>query len=238
MTTVRNFLRQAYRLINPSNPTQPLHGDDESLGLLVTNQLLDSFASSGLLLTIAKSNTSTIQINQQFIVCGPPSFVPTPDIPFGRLSNALESWLILSGVSYPLIIIDKAEYLESFHYEPLQGLPRFLIVFQDTEVTNLRVYPSPSQAYQFYIRGKFQLAEFGINDDLSALPLYYYRFLLFSAAKDIAMYKGRADAWTDKLESMLQASQMTIEAATEVNLSITGDRQSLLNGAWRVRAGV
>ncbi len=29
-----------------------------------------------------------------------------------------------------------------------------------------------------------------------------------------------------------------IEAASEVNLSIAGDEQSLLNGAWRVRAGI
>ncbi len=59
-----------------------------------------------------------------------------------------------------------------------------------------------------------------------------------AVAKDIAMYKGRSDAWTDKLEMMLREAQDKMEAASEVNLSITGDRASLLNGAWRVRAGI
>ena len=29
-----------------------------------------------------------------------------------------------------------------------------------------------------------------------------------------------------------------MEAASEVNLSIAGDEQSLLNGSWRIRAGI
>jgi hypothetical protein len=238
MTTVRQFITQAYRLISASNPTIPLHGDDLSLGITVLDQLLDSYASNGLMLTIAKTYNIPLAVGQGNVVVGPASFVPLPDIPFGRMANLDAAWLLLDGVSYPLINKSRDEFLASFHYEPLQGLPRFIMVYPDTEIVNLQLYPAPSQFFQLYVRGKFQLTDLTSNDDLSTLPGYYYRFLFFAAAKDIAMYKGRADAWTDKLEMMLMSAEDKMISASEVNLSITGDRASLLNGSWRVRAGI
>ena len=238
MPTVREFIFQSYRLINASNPTVPLHGDDQKLGILVLNQLLQSYASTGLLITIAKEIAVPLSIGQQDVVCGPASFVPTPDITIGRLANLDSAWLLLNGVTYPMINESRDEFLASWKYDPLQGLPRFVIMFPDTEIVTLRIYPAPSQVFTFNIRGKFQLNEVTANDNLDSLPQYYIRYLLFAAAKDIAMYKGRADAWTPQLETMLDEARDQMVAASEINLSITGDRASLLNGAWRVRAGI
>ena len=137
----------------------------------------------------------------------------------------------MDGVTYPLIDKSRDEFLASFKYDPLLGLPRFVIVYPDTDVVRIRLYPAPSQFFQFYLRGKFQLTNVTSNDDMSSLPGYYSRFLKFAVARDISMYKGRADAWTPKLEALLQEAQDKMEAASEVNLSITGDRASLLNGS-------
>lgn len=238
MPTVLQFVRQSYRLISASNPTVSLHGDDEQLMITVLNQLLDSYASTGLLLTIAKETNIPLTIGQEIVTCGPVTFVPTPNITLGRLANLESSWLLLDGVTYPLINQSRDEFLASFKYDPLQGLPRFIIVYPDTEIVNLRLYPAPSQFFQFYLRAKFQLTDLTANSTLDGLPGYYIRFFLLAVAKDTAMYKGRADAWTDKLEAMLMAAQDKMEAASEVNLSITGDRASLLNANWRVRSGI
>lgn len=238
MATVREFVRQSYRLINPSNPTVPLHGDDQELAINVLNQLLQSYAANGLMLTIAKTVSCPIAIGQQEVVCGPATFSPTPDITDGRLANLNNAWILLDNVDYPLIQISRDEFLASFRYEPLAGLPRFIMVFPETDVVNLKIYPAPSQVYQLYIRGKFQLAVLTSNDTMDSLPQYYQRYFLFATAKDVAMYKGRADAWTEKLESMLQQATEIMVSASEVNLEITGDRASLLNGAYRVRAGI
>jgi hypothetical protein len=156
----------------------------------------------------------------------------------GRLANLDSAWMVLSGVTYPLIDKSRDEFLAAWKYEPLQGLPRFIITFPDTEIVAARLYPAPSQFFQFYARGKFQLSDFTSSDDMSALPQYYVRFFLFATARDVAMYTGRADAWTEKLEALYQEARDVMESASEVNLSITGDEQSLLNGAWRVRAGI
>jgi hypothetical protein len=236
--SVIQFITQAYRLIGANNPTVPLHGNDFEQGLLILNELLESYASTGLLLTIAKYTNFPLVIGQQFVTVGPADLVPTPDIPLGRLANLEDAWLTLSNVSYPLINMSRDEFLSSFRYEPLQGLPRFVIVFPDTEVVKIQLYPAPSEFFLFNLRAKFQLTTLLPSDDMSGLPTYYTRFLKFAVARDIAMYKGRADAWTEKLDFMMREAQDKMEAASEVNLSITGDRASLLNGSWRVRSGI
>ena len=236
--TVKHFITQTYRLINPSNPTVPLHGNDLQQGIEILNELMDSYASTGLMLTIAKEVNIPLIIGQQYVVVGPSTFLPLPDITMGRLANLEDAWLLLDGVTYPLIDKSRDEFLASFKYDPLMGLPRFIITYPDTDVVRLRLYPSPSQYFQFYLRAKFQLTQVTSTDTMSGLPGYYTRFLKLATGRDLALYKGRADAWTDKLENTYKEAKDIMEAASEVNLSITGDRASLLNGAYRVRAGV
>jgi hypothetical protein len=238
MTTTRQFLTQSYRLISAANPTQPLHGDDLSLGLTVLNQLLQSYASTGLLVTISRTEQTILQIGQREVVCGAASHVPTPDITIGRLANIDSAWLLLEGVTYPFIIQTQAEFNAAWKFDPLQALPRFAILAQETEVTRIRVYPAPSQLYDFFVRGKWQLNQLSANDTMDSLPQYYIRYFLFAVAKDVAMYKGRMEAWTPPLEQMLVEARDQMIAASEMNLSIVGTTASLLNGAYRVRAGV
>lgn len=236
--TFRDYAFQVYRLINASNPTTPLHGDDEKLCLQVANQLLQSYAGNGLMMTIAKTVDCPVNLGDTQVVVGPSTFSPTPDLPYGRLANVGSMWLELSGVTYPLIDKSRDEYFAAWKYEPLQGLPRFAIVLPDTEVVNIRLYPAPSQFFTFFLRGKFQFDEMTKDSDMSFLPQYYIRYMLFAGARDVCMYKGRAEAWTPKLEQMYQEAYDIMVSTSEVNLSIVGDEQSLLNGAWRVKSGV
>lgn len=236
--TVRQFVFQMYRLINASNPTIPLHGDDENLAIQVMNQLVTYWAATGLMLTIAKFASVNLSINQNYVTVGPATYSPTPDIPLGRLSNLDSAWLLLSGVTYPLIIKSRDEFLAAWKYDPLQGLPRFAIVFPDTDIVQIRLYPAPSQFFEFNMRGKFQLTDLTSNDDIGEFPGYFTRYLMFAVARDVCMYKSRADAWTEKLEMLYKEANDVMVASSEVNLSIAGDEQSLLNGAWRVRAGI
>ena len=238
MTTVRQFVTQCYRLISASNPTIPLHGDDLSLGITVLNQLMNAYASTGLMLTIAQTVSIPLSVNQQEVVVGPATFLPTPDIVLGRLANYDSAWLLLDGVTYPLIEQNRDAFLAAWKFDPLQGLPRFAIVYQDTQVTRIRIYPAPSQFFEFNLRGKFQLADLTSNDTLDGLPDYYTRYLLFALARDLSMYKGRADAWTPRLEQTYTEAKDVMESASEVNLSIVGERESLLNGSWRVKSGI
>lgn len=309
--TVRDFCFQAFRLVSAQNPTIPLHGDDQALCILILNQLLNYYASTGLMITIAKTVSVPVNLGQSFIYFTPANYtlqtqseyvpivtgnnfftvangtlyrvgdgvsgtgIPVntvitaisnnlitinnlitntgtyqltftnetndPTVAYiqaGRLANLDSAWLVLSGVTYPLIKKSRDEFLAAWKYEPLKGLPRFIIPFPDTDLVSAQLYPAPSQFFTFFARGKFQLADVTANDDLSSLPQYYVRFFLYAVAKDVAFFTGRAEAWTEKLEQQFREAKDVIEASSEVNLSIAGDEQSLLNGAWRVRAGI
>jgi hypothetical protein len=167
--------------------------------------------------------------------------IPHPDIVYikeGRLANLDNAWLILNGVTYPLIDKSRDIYLSAWKYEPLQSLPRFIITFPETEFDAARLYPAPSQFFTFFARGKFQKSVLTSNDTLEGLPDYYELFFLYAVAKYVSKFKGRSGAWTPDLEAEYRELKDNMEAASEVNLSIAGDQQSLLNGAWRVRAGI
>lgn len=310
--TVREFCFQMYRLISASNPTVPLHGDDEKLAIRVLNQILQSYASSGLMITIAKTVSANVNspvseirfvdpsystaTTQQELVpltiasptitvvngsiysvgdgvsgTGIPALttiytivgnvitltanatltgssvltfsheVVDPTIVYikqGRLANLDNSWLTLNGVTYPLIQKSRDEYLGAWKYEPLKGLPRFIITFPDTNMVRAQLYPAPSQFYTFNLRGKFQLPLLTVNDDLSEVPEYYHLYFMYATAKYVSKFKGRGSAWTPDLEAEYRELKDNMEAASEVNLSIAGDQQSLLNGHWRIKAGI
>jgi len=312
-STVREFVFQMYRLITAASPVVPEHGDDQKLAIQVLNQLLTSYASTGLLLTIAKTVTVPINLPVKEIWFTSPDYVgpvstqqetctltavsptftvadgsiysigdgvsgggiplgakildivvntvtmtmnatitgasvltfsheiPTPTIAYikeGRMANLDSAWLQLSGVTYPLIIQSRDEFLAAWKYEPLQGLPRFLITYPETHLVRAQLYPAPSQFFEFFCRGKFQKLPLTSNDTLEGLPDYQELFLLYAVAKYVSKFKGRSGAWTQDLETDYRELKAQMEAASEVNLSIVGDKQSLLNGAWRVRAGI
>lgn len=234
--TVREFVDDAYRLINPSSPTQSLHGNDFNKGLQYLNELLESYASSGQMITIQQEITLNVPASTSVITFG--AVGSGADVENGRLANVSNSWLLLEGVSYPLTVISRYDFDQSYKYAPLAGLPRFLIVNFETFLTSTTIYPQTSQGYEFHLTGKFQKTPLNKDDDMSQFPLYYVRFLRFALARDLAMYKGRAEAWTVKLESMYQEAYENMVAVTPLNLKINGDQESLLNGSWRVKAGI
>lgn len=236
--TVKDFVKDSYQLISANSPTVPLQDDDMSKGVKFLNQLLKSYSSTGLLLTIAKEVVYNLSINQSEVTFGDPSYMPTPDVTEGRLANMQDAWLLLDNVTYPLINEDRNVFLSSYKYDPQVGLPRFAILFNQTDLTTMRLYPGASQEYELHVYGKFELPLLTENSDMSSLPVYYTRYLQFALARDLAFYKGRSAAWTPDLKEMLLEAKQDMESVSTVNVVIQSQNESLLNGSWRVRAGV
>jgi len=209
-----------------------------SKGVQFLNELLMNYSSSSLMLTIAKKITLQVQIGQQFVTFGESTYVPTPDVTIGRLSNLQDAWLELDGVTYPLIDESRGVFFGSYKFEPQLGLPRFVIITNDLDLTTMQLYPAPSQVYNLFVYGKFQLPQLNENSDMSLVAQYYYRYLKFALARDLAYYKGRSAAWDQKLEAMFQEARDDMESVSSMNLVIDSANESYLNGSWRLRAGV
>lgn len=236
--TVKEFITDSYQLISASSPTVPLHGNDTSKALQFMNELLYHYSANGLLTTIAKEVVFTLPIAQEIITFGSPTYVPTPDVTQGRLSNLQNAWLVLENVTYPLIQENRNTFYNSYKFDPQLGLPRFVIIQNNTDLTSMRFYPAASQVYEVHVYGKFQLPDLTINGDMSEVPTYYLRFFKLALARDLANYKGRAAAWNKKLENDYTEALQSMMAVSSVNLNIETEQESYLNGSWRVRAGV
>lgn len=236
--TVRAFIRDSYQLVSAGSPTTPLHGDDQEKGIQFLNELLNAYSATGLMTTIAKEVVFTLPIAQQFITFGSPSYVPTPDVTQGRLSNLQNAWLVLDNVTYPLIDESRNTFFASYKFDPQVGLPRFVIITNEVDLTRMRFYPAASQVYTVHVYGKFQLADLTANDTMASLPTYFIRYLRLALAKDLAIYKGRTQAWNQMLEQMLLQAEKDMMSVSSVNLNIETEQESYLNGSWRVRAGV
>lgn len=239
--TIRLFVEDAYQLISASTPTVPLHGNDLSKGVQYLNMLLEQYGANGLMITVAKQVDFSIITGQGTVIFAEPDFEPppTPDVTTeGRLVNLENAWVTLDNVNYPLIDISRNEFFSSYKYGPLQGLPRYVIVKPDINYTKVQFFPAPSQGYDVSIYAKFQVSKLTANSDMSLLPTYYQLYLQYALARYLAFYKGRADAWTDKLEKIYRELEVDMQATSSINLDININNESWLNGAWRVRAGI
>lgn len=236
--TVKEFVQDSYQLISANSPTVPLQGNDMSKGIQFLNQLVQSYSSSALLITVAKTVTFDVAINQSIITFGSPDYTPTPDVTSGRLANLENAWLTLQGVTYPLIDESRNVFFGSYKYDPQEGLPRFCIITNDTNLTTMRIYPGPSQVYTLNVFGKFEMPVLTANADMSGFPNYFIRFLQLALARDLAFYKGRATAWTPDLKELYQEAKDDMEGVSAINLVVESATESYLNGAWRVRAGI
>jgi len=237
--SVKKFVSDAYKLVSSSGSTVPLHGSDLSDGIQYLNELLQHYSATGLLLTVDRTTSKVITTGEGTLTIGAADYTPTPDIIEGRLSMLSNAWVELEGVTYPLRSITPSEFDSSYKYLPLEGLPTYIIVDQGTNVTNIRIFPAPSQEFTLYIRGKFQVAVFISTDTMESLPEYYMRYLKFALASDLADYKGRSEAWTPKLEEKLKETRSDMYAASDYSLDVsTGDDGLMPNGAFRVISGI
>lgn len=232
--TVREFVTDAYQPISANSPTTPLHGNDLKKGIQFLNELLQFYSASALLLTVPKEVEFNVVAGQSEII-----FADTgATVNEGRLANVSDAWLVLQGVTYPLIELSDNEFFQSYKYQPLLGLPIYYIIQPLENSTRMILYPGPSQGYEVHVYGKFQKSVLTANDTMADYPLYYIRFIKLALSRDLAIYKSRTAAWTPDLERMYEIAKREMEAASQVNLMVMSPNENQLNGAYRVRAGI
>jgi hypothetical protein len=235
---VKGFVDDSYQLVSAGSPNVTLQGNDFNKALQFFNELIAYYSGTGLLTTIAQEVNLPLSIGQRFVTFADVDYTPAADVTIGRLSNLQNAWLDLDGVTYPLIDESRNSFYASYKFDPLQGLPRFVVIRNDLNVTTMRLYPAPSQYFQLFVFAKFELPIVTATMDMSGFPTYQLKFLKLALAKELSFYKGRSEAWTAKLEQHLKDAKEEMESISPLNLNIESDRESLLNGAWRVRSGI
>jgi hypothetical protein len=232
--TVREFVRDSYKIVSANSPTAPLQGSDELQAIRFLNELLQYYSGSGQLITVSNEVIFNIITGQSQI-----TFAQTgATVNQGRLANTSDVWLVLQGVTYSLIEVDENEFFSSYKYAPLLGLPIYFVIQPLVNSTNMILYPGPSQGYEMHVYGKFEKTELTATDTMVAWPLYSIRFLKLALARELAIYKSRIEAWSDKHEKFYLLAKEEMESNSQFNLEVVSPNENQLNGAYRVRAGI
>lgn len=232
--TVREFVRDAYKIVSANSPTAPLQQSDELEGIRFLNELIQSYSATGLLITVSKEVIYPLTAGQSVVTFAESG----ADVNEGRLANMSDAWLVLEGVTYPLVPQSSNDFFSSYKYEPLLGLPRYIIDQALDNSTKVILYPGASQAYELHVYGKFEKTALTSNDTMTEYPSYAIRFYKLALARELAIYKSRIEAWSDKHEKFYMIALKDMESASQVNLTVISPNENQLNGAYRVRAGV
>lgn len=232
--TVREFVSDAYQIISANSPTVPLHGNDLSKGIQFLNELMQSYSATGLMITVPKEVTTNIVAGTTEVTFAESG----ADVNEGRLANLEDAWLVLENVTYPLIPVSESEFYNTYRYQPLLGLPIYCIFIPRVEETKLILYPAASQGYELHVYGKFQLPVLTSNDTMAELPLYYSRYLKLALARELAVYKSRIEAWSDRHEKIYIEAKKDMESVSNFNLDVNDPNENQLNGSYRIRAGI
>ena len=242
---VKEFIDDSYRLITSGSPTVPLHGNDQQKAINFLNRLLQRYSSTALLTPIASLVSLPLETNIAFVYYTSPEFVvpsPPPTDTYyytqGRLSNLENAWIRLNGLDYPLFPESRNVFFDSYKYFPLAGLPRYIIITNYVDYTVAQIYPKPSQFYELFVYGKFELPWITVDGTMANVPSYMIMFLQFALARVLSLYKSRSAAWTESHEMQYKEMRDEIEATSASNLAISSDDDSYLNGHWRVMAGI
>lgn len=123
------------------------------------------------------------------------------------------------GITYPLQIINKAQYYGVTRLTPLQTRPGFIFLDKQPQESFVTLYPQPDQPYPCLLGVKLMLSKVIANQSLSAIPPFYYGFMKYCLARKFLAYYPSGN-WNETSEQEYQDYYNIIKNANETDLTI------------------
>jgi hypothetical protein len=185
-------------------------------GLEIVNGLLDMYSADGIYIPFL----TTINFN---FVAGQGTYsisdlVPA-DINADRVVDLAFANYLVSTISYPLRIINKATYYNISRQTDVETRPGTIFLDKQPTESFITVYPIPDQPYPCSIQVKSMIDELGPVEDISELPPYYYRFLKYAMAREFMAYYPSGN-WPQTNEDAYQDMYNNLKNANETDLTI------------------
>lgn len=192
-----------------------------STGLEILNEILDGFSADSIYIPYL----TTITFN---FVVGKPTYsisdMMPADISGDRIVDlSFATYTVATDpnqpITYPLVIVNKAEYYGVVRLQNLQARPGLIFLNkQDTE-SFITVYPAPDQPYSCSIQVKSMINSLSANQDLTELPPFYYGFLKYALARELRSYYPSGN-WNDTAEEKYQDYISNLKNANETDVTI------------------
>lgn len=226
--TASDIITNAFYLIGLITPDRVPSDSLAARGLYALNNILDSFSGTALEIPFIQELTFNMQTGKD--VYSFSNVVPA-DVVSERISSLEYVRVVYPGGASPgamdnvidsVKTIDLSILYNSRRYSGIASRPCLVALDRQAQVSNLVFYPKPDLAYQILLRAKFMLSNLEAQQVISNLPPWYYRFLEYSVARELANYYP-AVQWTDKLEKQYEEQCEMIRRSTTMNMTLQPD---------------
>jgi len=141
------------------------------------------------------------------------------DIVNNRLVELKHVSLIASETRYPVRIITDNDYYSVIYYESAAGRPSSVFSQNEIAQTTLIFISKPDIAYTCEVKGKFILSDLELNTDIENVPPYFYQYLKYALAKELALEYLPAN-WTPNHEKRFMKLENHLRTMNDYDTSI------------------
>ena len=190
--TAAELIRQAYCLAQIWDPGEEQPGVQANEGLLTLNTIISEWSSVGTLIPAYK----TLSIS---LVQG--DFLKTQSPP---ITDLIESNLVDSSGDLLTVLEEiNLQRFNTLNFNFVQDRPKLIYIEAKTAniqtTTNVYFYPPASGTFTVSLKVKQVISEFEYEDEMTVLPLNYFKALKYQLAKDLAdIYLTTLSARFDK----------------------------------------
>lgn len=124
-----------------------------------------------------------------------------------------------TSLSYPVRIINKAQYNNVVRQIGLLARPGFVFLNKQATESFITYYPAPDQPYPASVQVKSMINDLAAQDTLGELPPNYYGFLKYALARKFLSYYPSGN-WPQTSEDEYQDYYMTFKNSNETDLTV------------------
>lgn len=187
MATALTIITRSMRLARVIGKGETLDPDESADGLYALNSMLDSWQTERLFVYSIRDESFTWTASAASRTVGAAGDFVT-DRP-SRVDRS--SYFTISGIDYPIEIIDGEAYSALQVKTLTNSFPRYLYVdYTSSDLITIYAYEVPSASLTFHLRSWRLLQSFSALTTSLALPMGYQRAIEFSLAEEFGMEFG------------------------------------------------
>lgn len=218
--TVNELITNSLYLIGELGTNETPDAFMLSTGLELINEILAMYCSDSIYIPYLTSVNFTMVSGQRTYSFS--DMVPS-DVDTNRIVDlSMANYTVPSsgqGITYPLQIINKAQYYGVTRLTPLNTRPGFIFLDKQAYESFVTLYPSPDQPYPCELQVKSMLNSVVANGNLGQMPPFYYGLLKFTLGRRFIAYYPSGN-WPQQNEDTYQEYLSIIKNANETDLTI------------------
>lgn len=153
-----------------------------------------------------------------------------------RIQRINFCFLTLNSSTYPIAVVQPAEYYSSPRVNTIQSMPQSCMLENSQGVSTVTLYPKPDQAYEFTMEYIKDLSDFTPQEPINNVPAYQLNYFRFALARQICMVYNLT--WSELKEKEFITLSYNMKAANFHDMTVrTSDMKRTTNLYKRILSG-